>query len=118
MLHGLTLHIECLVIWHLAYPALKIIAGVKSWCALLSRRTPDATVEEKTSEDLAALYRLNGDYNPLHIDPDFAAMGGFPKPILHGLCSFGVAGKHVLQSYAQGRPAALKSIKASLFPRD
>ncbi|KAK9916735.1 hypothetical protein WJX75_006386 [Coccomyxa subellipsoidea] len=74
-------------------------------------RPPDATSEETTSEDLAALYRLNGDYNPLHIDPDFAEMGGFPKPILHGLCTFGVTGKHVLQSFAGGNPAALKSIK-------
>ncbi|CAL8466654.1 g6190 [Coccomyxa elongata] len=74
-------------------------------------RPPDATCEETTSEDLAALYRLNGDYNPLHIDPDFAAMGGFHKPILHGLCSFGVTGKHVLNSFAGGDPAALKSIK-------
>lgn len=76
-----------------------------------NRRPPDATCEDTTSEDLAALYRLNGDYNPLHIDPDFAAMGGFHKPILHGLCSFGVAGKHVLKSFAGGDPAALKSIK-------
>ncbi len=76
-----------------------------------NRRPPDATCEETTSDDLAALYRLNGDYNPLHIDPDFAAMGEFHKPILHGLCSFGVTGKHVLRSFAGGDPAALKSIK-------
>jgi hypothetical protein len=81
----------------------------------LRRRPPDATSEETTSEDLAALYRLNGDYNPLHIDPDFAEMGGFPKPILHGLCTFGVTGKHVLQSFAGGNPAALKSIKVRLL---
>jgi len=68
-------------------------------------------IEERTSEDLAALYRLNGDYNPLHIDPEFAAMGGFHKPILHGLCSFGIACKHVLKAYADGEPASLKSIK-------
>ncbi|KXT01639.1 hypothetical protein AC578_8008 [Pseudocercospora eumusae] len=63
------------------------------------RRKPDAVVEEKTSEDLAAIYRLSGDRNPLHIDPDFAKVGGFDVPILHGLCSFGVSGKHILQTF-------------------
>ena len=67
--------------------------------------------EEATSKDLAALYRLNGDYNPLHIDPEFAALAGFDRPILHGLCSFGVAAKHVLKAFADGDPAALKSVK-------
>lgn len=65
------------------------------------KRAPDATVEEKTSEELAAIYRLSGDRNPLHIDPDFAKVGGFPVPILHGLCSFGIAGKAILQTYGQ-----------------
>jgi multifunctional beta-oxidation protein len=62
-------------------------------------RKPDAVVEEKTSEDQAALYRLNGDRNPLHIDPEFSKVGGFKIPILHGLCFFGFAGKHIVQTY-------------------
>ena len=62
-------------------------------------RSPDQIVEEKTSEDLAALYRLMGDRNPLHIDPKFSAVGGFKVPILHGLASFGITGKHVYQAY-------------------
>jgi multifunctional beta-oxidation protein len=62
-------------------------------------RSPDTVVEEKTSEDQAALYRLSGDRNPLHIDPEFSKVGGFPTPILHGLCFFGISGKHIYQKY-------------------
>ncbi|KAK5163707.1 uncharacterized protein LTR77_010380 [Saxophila tyrrhenica] len=62
-------------------------------------RRPDKVVEEKTSDDLAALYRLMGDYNPLHIDPAFSRVGGFDVPILHGLATFGISGKHVYQAY-------------------
>ncbi|ODA76232.1 hypothetical protein RJ55_08077 [Drechmeria coniospora] len=69
-------------------------------------RAPDAVVEEKTSQDQAAIYRLSGDYNPLHIDPSFAKMGGFKAPILHGLCTFGVAGKAVYDRFG-----AFKNIK-------
>ncbi|EON66117.1 peroxisomal hydratase-dehydrogenase-epimerase [Coniosporium apollinis CBS 100218] len=63
------------------------------------QRNPDAVVEEKTTEEQAALYRLSGDRNPLHIDPEFSKVGGFETPILHGLCFFGFSGKHVIQTY-------------------
>lgn len=62
-------------------------------------RHPDAVVEEATTEEQAALYRLNGDRNPLHVDPEFSKMGGFKIPILHGLCFFGISGKHVYQTF-------------------
>lgn len=47
------------------------------------------------------LYRLNGDRVALHVDPKIAKAGGFPGPILHGLCTFGFSGKHILQTYGQ-----------------
>jgi multifunctional beta-oxidation protein len=65
----------------------------------IPKRAPDVVVEEKTTEEQAAVYRLSGDYNPLHIDPAFAKMGGFKAPILHGLCFFGIAGKAVYKQF-------------------
>lgn len=67
------------------------------------QRDPDATVEEKTFDEQAALYRLNGDRNPLHIDPDFSKVGGFKTPILHGLCFMAISTRHILQKYGQIR---------------
>jgi multifunctional beta-oxidation protein len=65
------------------------------------QRSPDKVVEEKTTPSQAALYRLSGDRNPLHIDPSFAAVGGFKDPILHGLCFLGISGKHIYQSFGK-----------------
>ena len=61
-------------------------------------RAADHTVTYKTSPDQAYVYRLSGDRNPLHSDPKFAAMGGFDKPILHGLCTYGFTGRALLKS--------------------
>ncbi|XP_076668562.1 peroxisomal multifunctional enzyme type 2 isoform X2 [Andrena cerasifolii] len=74
-------------------------------------RKPDASVTQKTSYDQAALYRLSGDTNPLHIDMNMATMSGHKRPILHGLCSLGFSVRHVLQTYADGDPNLFKAIK-------
>jgi len=72
---------------------------------------PDAVVKERTSVKQAALYRLSGDLNPLHIDAQMAAMGGFDKPILHGMCSLGFSLRHVMAQYLSSNPDAVKAIK-------
>mmetsp|Transcript_53117 Transcript_53117/g.60987 ORF Transcript_53117/g.60987 Transcript_53117/m.60987 type:complete len:301 (-) Transcript_53117:194-1096(-) len=61
--------------------------------------TPTKVFEQATRPDQAFLYRLSGDYNPLHVDPQMAAMGGFDKPILHGLCSYGIVAKLIAEGY-------------------
>ena len=74
-------------------------------------REPDAVVEIETSPFQAELYRVNGDYNPLHIDHKVATSVGFEKPILHGLCSFGNACRAVLRAYTGGDTKRFKAIK-------
>ena len=73
----------------------------------LPQREPDATVDIATLPQSALLYRLNGDYNPLHADPEVAARAGFPAPILHGLASFGIAARAVSKPPGSHRPAVL-----------
>ncbi len=65
-------------------------------------RAPDGVVESPTLPQQALIYRLSGDKNPLHADPDFAKMGGFDKPILHGLCSYGIVCKAVVDEVLGG----------------
>jgi acyl dehydratase len=66
-------------------------------------RPPDHVVESPTLPQQALLYRLSGDKNPLHVDPGFAALGGFDRPILHGLCSFGIVCKAAVEAGLGGR---------------
>lgn len=85
-------------------------------------KSSDFSVSYTTSPDQAVLYRLNGDKNPLHIDPEFAKMGGFDKPILHGLCTYGYAGRAILKSVCDNEPSRMKSFhvrfKGVVFPGD
>ena len=75
-------------------------------------REPDHQVTYGTREDQALTYRLSGDRNPLHSDPSFAAMGGFEKPILHGLCTWGFTGRALLHSLCDGDTTRFKSMKS------
>lgn len=76
------------------------------------KRDPDAVLEMPTSEYQAQVYRLSGDYNPLHVDPGFAQMSGFKAPILHGLCSFGISCRAVVKQFCDNNPKNFKAIKA------
>jgi acyl dehydratase len=70
-------------------------------------RGPDHVLEFVTHPAQALLYRLSGDLNPIHVDPEIAAKVGLAKPILHGLCTYGIAGRAVLAALCQGDPARL-----------
>ncbi|MFP6563874.1 MAG: MaoC/PaaZ C-terminal domain-containing protein [Myxococcota bacterium] len=73
-------------------------------------RAPDHQVSYATSADQALLYRLSGDRNPLHSDPAFAASGGFDRPILHGLCTYGFTGRALLAEVCAGEAARFRSM--------
>lgn len=89
-----------------------------SWSA--PAREPDSVLETATSPQQALLYRLNGDLNPLHADPEFAREAGFERPILHGLASYGIVAKQLVDGILGGDPARLTSLAGrfagSLFP--
>jgi|SRR5580658_1489076 acyl dehydratase len=85
-------------------------------------RAPDHVVTYPTRIDQALTYRLSGDRHALHSDPAFAKMAGFPRPILHGLCTFGFSGRALLSSLAGGDDARLTGVSARfarpVFPGD
>jgi acyl dehydratase len=78
----------------------------------LPERKADHELRYQTRVDQPLLYRLSGDRNPLHSDPSFAALGGFDRPILHGLCSYGFTGRALLHSICKSDPARFKSMDA------
>jgi len=85
-------------------------------------RAPDFEVAQSTSREQALLYRLSGDINPLHADPAMAKIGGFDRPILHGLCTYGFAGRAIVQGACAGDEKRLRSFAARfsgvVFPGD
>lgn len=75
-------------------------------------RAPDTSVRITTRPDQALLYRLNGDLNPLHIDPEFARSAGLPGPILHGLATYGIVAKALTDIAADGHPERVAEVGA------
>ena len=86
----------------------------------IPERAPDTICELATRPETALIYRLSGDPNPLHVDPAVAKAAGFPRPILHGLATFGVVGHAILKALCGYDPARLKAIagrfSAPVFP--
>ncbi|PKU62437.1 Enoyl-CoA hydratase 2, peroxisomal [Dendrobium catenatum] len=74
------------------------------------KNEPFAIYEDQTHQSQALLYRLSGDYNPLHSDPVVARIAGFNRPILHGLCTLGFAIRAIIRSICNGDPTAVRSI--------
>lgn len=85
--------------------------GVSSPQNVPPAREADRTLTFQTRSDQALIYRLSGDRNPLHSDPAFAAMGGFDRPILHGLCTYGFTGRALLHALCEGDPARFRSME-------
>jgi len=83
-------------------------------------RAPDDSITLPTSPQAALIYRLSGDFNPLHSDPATARAAGFARPILHGLATFGVVGHGLVKRLCGGHPAALRAMggrfSAPVFP--
>lgn len=79
---------------------------------MLPERAPDKVLARKTTPNQALIYRLSGDRNPLHADPGFAAKGGFPRPILHGLCTYGHACAAVVNGLLDHDPTRVAAFEA------
>jgi acyl dehydratase len=75
-------------------------------------REPDFVCDIETSRQAALIYRLSGDLNPLHADPKVAAAAGYPQPILHGLATYGIAGRALLKTVCGGDPDRLAAMSA------
>ena len=86
------------------------------------QRPADVTASIRIADNQAALYRLSGDYNPLHIDPESAKFGGFPAPILHGLCTYGHIAQLLTATVCGGDPARFGALRgrfsAPVYPSD
>lgn len=81
------------------------------------QRLPDHFVRDHVQPEQGAIYRLSGDRNPLHIDPDFARIAGFDAPFLHGLCTFGIVGRALVATACAGDPARFISFSVRFADR-
>ena len=78
----------------------------------IPEREADCVIDLPSRPDAALIYRLSGDYNPLHADPQIARAAGFERPILHGLCTFGMAGAAVIKGLCNNQPERLRRLDA------
>ncbi|RMG74545.1 MAG: 3-alpha,7-alpha,12-alpha-trihydroxy-5-beta-cholest-24-enoyl-CoA hydratase [Chloroflexi bacterium] len=86
--------------------------GTSEKSNLPPERKPDAVHEEKTLDRQALIYRLSGDINPLHADPNMAAVGNFDRPILHGLATYGFATRAVMKHFCDNDPSKVFAVRA------
>lgn len=87
-------------------------AGSPPPLSAVPERASDLTFDDRTLPSQALVFRLLGDRNPLHADPDFARKAGFPRPILHGLCTYGFATNALVRTVAGGDPARVAHVEA------
>lgn len=97
--------------------------GGKAEPVVIPDRAPDIVAVDPTDERLPLIYRLSGDRNPLHSDPWYATViAGFPRPILHGLCAYGIAGRTLVRELCHGDTTQIAAIAARftspVFPGD
>lgn len=78
----------------------------------MPQRSPDVVTDLPTRPEQALIYRLSGDYNPLHCDPQVATAAGFPRPILHGLCTYGIAGRALIRAIRSRGPGRITRMDA------
>ncbi len=91
--------------------------GPSSASEPMPERAPDHVVRQSVPAAQAALYRLSGDRNPMHIDPEFATKAGFEGPFLHGLCTYGYVGRAALQTLCAGDPDSFRSFSCRFADR-
>lgn len=97
-------------------------SGTSEALPAIPARAPDVVLEIESSPRAALIYRLSGDWNPLHADPAIAARAGFARPILHGLASYGMAGRAILSAFCGDEPRRLRHLamrfSGIVFPGD
>lgn len=86
----------------------KVIAGPPQAKPIPKDRSPNWVIKDQTTPEQALIFRLSGDYNPLHVDPKIGQAAGFGGVILHGLSGFGFAARAIIKAVANGDPSALK----------
>ncbi len=98
----------------------RVARGVQTENVVIPDRAADVVTTERIAPNQALMYRLSGDWNPLHADPVFAKEFGLPMPILHGLCTFGFAGRQLVHAFCDDDVSRLRSLRVrfsdSVFP--